>query len=140
MPLAGTPPQGGGDRAGASTAAASGAAQGAAAAAAGAGPETGRPPSEGGPAGAAAPEAQPVLGDAPEEPRDPTLASLVARLPDEVLVIDEHPRYHVQSCRALPGRPVIPLPVSEAVELGFTPCGWCSPNRSLGERHPAQVR
>ncbi|MDN5916962.1 MAG: hypothetical protein L0I76_17960 [Pseudonocardia sp.] len=81
-----------------------------------------------------------AVGDAPEEPRDPTTASLVARLPDEVVVIDEHPRYHVQGCRSLPGQSVIPLPVSEAVELGFTPCGWCSPNRTLGERHPAQVR
>ncbi|MCM3848629.1 hypothetical protein ND486_20790 [Pseudonocardia sp. DR1-2] len=79
-------------------------------------------------------------GDSPEEPRDPTLAALAARLPDEVLVIDEHPRYHVQTCRALTGRPVIPLPVSEAVELGFTPCGWCAPNRTLGDRHPAQAR
>lgn len=79
-------------------------------------------------------------GEGPEEPHDATLAGLVARLPDEVLVVDEHPRYHVPACRALSGRPVIPLPVSEAVELGFTPCGWCSPNRALGERHPAQVR
>ena len=81
-----------------------------------------------------------AVGEAPEEPREPTTASLVARLPDEVVVIDEHPRYHVQGCRSLPGQAVIPLPVSEAVELGFTPCGWCSPNRTLGERHPAQVR
>lgn len=79
-------------------------------------------------------------GDSPEEQHEPTLAALAARLPDEVLVIDEHPRYHVQTCRALTGRPVIPLPVSEAVELGFTPCGWCAPNRTLGERHPAQAR
>lgn len=88
----------------------------------------------------AAQDPAPVDGEAPEEPRDPAVANLVARLPDEVLVIDEHPRYHVQTCRMLSGRPVIPLPVSEAVELGFTPCGWCAPNRTLGERHPAQAR
>ncbi|BBG03075.1 MULTISPECIES: hypothetical protein [Pseudonocardia] len=141
VPPGGSPPPGADDRSGASAAGnggAAGAAQVAGAAAAGA--DAGRAPSDGGPAGAAGSEQQPVADDAPEEPRDPTLAGLVARLPDEVLVIDEHPRYHVQTCRALPGRAVIPLPVSEAVELGFTPCGWCSPNRSLGERHPAQVR
>jgi len=79
-------------------------------------------------------------GEAPEEPRDQAHASLVARLPDEVVVIDEHPRYHVQACPSLPGQAIIPLPVSEAVELGFTPCGWCSPNRVLSERHPAEAR
>lgn len=89
----------------------------------------------------AGPDQQPAPdGEAPEEPRDPTVAALVARLPDEVLVIDEHPRYHVPACRTLSGRAVIPLPVSEAVELGFTPCAWCSPNRTLGERHGAQAR
>ena len=79
-------------------------------------------------------------GEAPEEPRDQAHASLVARLPDEVIVIDEHPRYHVQGCPSLPGQPLIPLPVSEAVELGFTPCGWCTPNRVLSERNPAEAR
>jgi hypothetical protein len=62
---------------------------------------------------------------------------VVALLPDEVLVIDEQPRYHLTGCRALASRPTIPLPVREAVELGFTPCAWCTPDRSLAERHPA---
>ena len=86
--------------------------------------------------------AEPVdtSGEAPEEPRDQAHASLVARLPDEVIVIDEHPRYHVQGCPSLPGQALIPLPVSEAVELGFTPCGWCTPNRVLSERNPAEAR
>jgi hypothetical protein len=35
---------------------------------------------------------------------------------------------------------VIPLPVREAVELGFTPCGWCAPDRTLAERHPARAQ
>ncbi|WP_224386458.1 ABC transporter permease [Pseudonocardia sp. ICBG1293] len=89
------------------------------------------------PTGQAPAEQPPTDGDTPEAPRD---AALVTRLSDEVLVIDEHPRYHMQTCRALAGRSVIPLPVSEAVELGFTPCAWCSPNHVLGERHPAQAR
>lgn len=103
---------------------------------AGADDTTAVPAEQGGEQQAGAPDD----GEGPEEPHDATLAGLVARLPDEVLVVDEHPRYHVPACRALSGRPVIPLPVSEAVELGFTPCGRCSPNRALGERHPAQVR
>jgi hypothetical protein len=79
-------------------------------------------------------------GEAPEEPRNAEAAALVAELPDEVLVIDEQPRYHLAGCRSLPGRPVIPIPAREAVELGFTPCGWCTPDRMLARRHSAEVR
>ena len=98
-----------------------------------------RPPPAVGAAGGAAPAdaAQPPDTDdePPEEPRDPTAAAVVAGLESEVLVIDEQPRYHVSSCRALVGKQQIPLPVREAVELGFTPCGWCSPDRTLAGQH-----
>jgi hypothetical protein len=57
-----------------------------------------------------------------------------------VLVIDEQPRYHVKSCRALVGKPPIPLAVREAIELGFSPCGWCAPDRTLASRHGAATR
>jgi hypothetical protein len=76
----------------------------------------------------------------PEEPHDPGIAAIVAVLPDEVVVVDEQPRYHLGTCRALVSRSVIPLPVREAVELGFTPCGWCVPDRTLAERHPARAQ
>ena len=66
--------------------------------------------------------------------------SLVAELDDEVLVVDELPRYHLGGCRSLAGIPVIPLPAREAVELGFTPCAWCNPDRTLAARHRATVR
>ncbi|GEL20947.1 hypothetical protein [Pseudonocardia asaccharolytica] len=79
-------------------------------------------------------------GEPPEEPRNADAAALVAELEDEVVVVDELPRYHLAGCRSLPGKPIIPLPVREAVELGFTPCGWCTPDRVLSGRHPAQVR
>ncbi|WP_232662191.1 hypothetical protein [Pseudonocardia sp. TRM90224] len=79
-------------------------------------------------------------GEPPEEPRDPAAAALVAGLEDEVIVVDEQPRYHVVGCRALSGTPTIPLPAREAVELGFTPCGWCNPDRTLASRHPAAAR
>jgi hypothetical protein len=51
----------------------------------------------------------------------------VARLDAEVLVVDGRPRYHVADCRHLVGRLTEALPVSEAVELGFSPCGLCRP-------------
>ncbi len=73
-----------------------------------------------------------------EEPRDPAAAAIVAGLETEVLVVDEQPRYHLSSCRALAGKATIPLPVREAVELGFTPCGWCTPDRTLAAQEPAR--
>ncbi|OLT22287.1 hypothetical protein BJF78_07870 [Pseudonocardia sp. CNS-139] len=75
----------------------------------------------------------------PEEPRDAAAAAVVAGLESEVLVVDEQPRYHVVGCRALIGKALIPIPVREAVELGFTPCGWCTPDRTLAAQH-ASVR
>jgi hypothetical protein len=76
-------------------------------------------------------------GEPPEEPHDAAAAAVVAGLDTEVLVIDEQPRYHVTGCRSLVGKPLIPLPAREAVELGFTPCGWCCPDRTLAEQHAA---
>ncbi|HEV7189152.1 MAG TPA: hypothetical protein VGN28_14770 [Blastococcus sp.] len=67
---------------------------------------------------------------------------VVVDLTDEVLVVDEHPRYHVAECGWLAGRETIPLPLDEARTDGFTPCAVCSPDRTLAERarsrqHPA---
>ena len=58
-------------------------------------------------------------------------ASRVAQLDDDVLVIDGRPRYHLPGCVHLLGREHESLPVSEAVELGFTPCGLCEPDGTL---------
>jgi hypothetical protein len=79
-------------------------------------------------------------GAPPEEPRDADAAALVAGLDDEVLVVDELPRYHLAGCRSLATSAVIPLSAREAVELGFTPCAWCTPDRALSARHRAPVR
>jgi hypothetical protein len=49
----------------------------------------------------------------------------------EVRVIDGRPRYHLSGCPHLRGRHPLPMPVREAVELGFTPCGRCEPNTAL---------
>jgi hypothetical protein len=57
----------------------------------------------------------------------PTDAVRIARLDAEVLVVDGRPRYHLADCAHLVGRLTEPIPVNEAVELGFSPCGLCRP-------------
>ncbi|WP_213453991.1 hypothetical protein [Rhizomonospora bruguierae] len=79
---------------------------------------------------APAEEADPA--DEPEPQQVPAGdAARVARMSTEVLVVDGRPRYHVGGCVHLLGRAAEPLPVSEAVELGFTPCGLCEPDSAL---------
>jgi len=73
--------------------------------------------------------------DPPDEPA-PQLVSAadvarVARLTTEVLVVDGRPRYHLAGCVHLLGRQSEPLPVGEAVQLGFTPCSLCEPDSAL---------
>lgn len=77
--------------------------------------------------------------DPPEEPVDPAASRIVSEAEDEVVVVDERPRYHLRECRALSADDLIPLPAREAVELGFTPCGWCRPDATLADRHRAEV-
>lgn len=73
--------------------------------------------------------------DPPDEPAaqyvSPAEAARVARMTADVLVIDGRPRYHVAGCVHLLGRESEPLPVGEAVELGFSPCGRCEPDSAL---------
>ncbi|MDQ3761864.1 MAG: hypothetical protein M3460_09220 [Actinomycetota bacterium] len=72
-----------------------------------------------------------------EEETDAADLLVVYELTDEVLVVDEHPRYHLPRCpwpdRARTER----LPVREARELGFTPCGRCRPDFVLARKHRA---
>jgi hypothetical protein len=70
-------------------------------------------------------------GEPPRQRTPRADAELIARLPAEVLVVDGRPRYHVTGCPHLLDRESEPLAVSEAVELGFTPCGWCQPDTVL---------
>jgi hypothetical protein len=73
--------------------------------------------------------------DPPNEPpaqqTSPGDAARVAGMHAEVLVVDGRPRYHKPGCVHLLGRQSEPLPVSEAVELGFTPCSLCEPDSAL---------
>jgi len=63
----------------------------------------------------------------PEEPVSLVQAARLAGMDADVLVVDGRPRYHLSGCRHLVGRDSEPLPVDEAVELGFSPCGLCRP-------------
>jgi hypothetical protein len=72
-----------------------------------------------------------------EEPTDASDLLVVAGLSAEVRVVDEHPRYHLATCTWLGPRPTIPIPVSEARQLGFTPCARCGPDSVLAARHRA---
>jgi Na+-transporting methylmalonyl-CoA/oxaloacetate decarboxylase gamma subunit len=85
--------------------------------------------------GGAGPE---ELPDPPVEDVEVTDLLLVVDLKDEVLVLDEHPRYHLEGCVHLRGRTPIPLPVQEARTDGFTPCGVCEPDRNLAARARAR--
>jgi hypothetical protein len=96
-------------------------------------------PSEAGSADAATapgvPEGTPAqLPDPPVEEVEVTDLLLVVDLKDEVLVIDEHPRYHLAGCVHVAGRTTIPLPLDEARTDGFTPCAVCAPDRNLADR------
>jgi hypothetical protein len=77
-------------------------------------------------------------GEPPVEEVEVTDLLLVVDLTDEVLVIDEHPRYHLAGCRWLTGRETIPLPLDEARTDGFTPCGTCEPDRRLAAQARAR--
>jgi len=55
----------------------------------------------------------------------------LATLDAEVLVVDGRPRYHLEGCLHLLGREADPVPVAEAAEWGFTPCGVCRPAATL---------
>ena len=74
----------------------------------------------------------PVAGhgsrDAPADLGEPPVEEV------EVLVVDEHPRYHLAGCAHLAGRTAIPLPLDEARTDGFTPCGVCRPDATLADR------
>jgi hypothetical protein len=72
-----------------------------------------------------------------EEDTDAADLLVVYELTAEVLVVDEHPRYHLARCRWPDHARTERLPVREARELGFTPCGRCRPDTTLARKHRA---
>lgn len=79
-------------------------------------------------------DADELAGLPAEEETDAADLLIVCELEDQVIVVDEHPRYHLAECRWLVDRDTIPIAVSEARELGFTPCARCEPDAKLAER------
>ncbi|MGW5050111.1 hypothetical protein [Actinokineospora sp. NPDC004072] len=79
--------------------------------------------------------AEPSDDEPAEEPTDAADLLVVSELSAEVRVVDERPRYHLSRCTWLVGRPTLGLPVSEARQLGFTPCAVCSPDSVLAAQH-----
>ncbi len=69
-----------------------------------------------------------------EEDTDAADLLVVADLSDEIRVLDEQPRYHLAACSWLDGRPSLGLPISEARQLGFTPCAVCRPDSTLAAK------
>ncbi|MGH3888232.1 MAG: hypothetical protein ACRDSZ_16980 [Pseudonocardiaceae bacterium] len=72
-----------------------------------------------------------------EEDTDAADLLVVYELTDQVLVVDEHPRYHLTRCPWPDHARAERLPVREARELGFTPCDRCRPDKALARRHRA---
>ncbi|MEY8042300.1 hypothetical protein [Saccharopolyspora cebuensis] len=77
---------------------------------------------------------EPEFADAPEVPEPEVGRGGEPAADAEVLVVDEHPRYHLTGCDWIAGQETIPLPLAEARELGFTPCGVCAPDSTLAAR------
>ncbi len=104
------------------------------------GPTTGSLPAQGRGAHAAAdrPRGAADMDEPGIEEVEVTDLLLVVDLSDEVLVVDEHPRYHLDGCRFLAGRETFPLPLDEARTDGFTPCALCAPDRHLADRERAR--
>jgi hypothetical protein len=75
-------------------------------------------------------EADPGVEETPEAD-----IAVLADLEDEVVVVDEHPRYHLRTCEWLGARDTIPIGVGEARQLGFTPCDRCRPDTTLVATH-----
>lgn len=80
-------------------------------------------------------DAEQVTDDRAQEDTDVVDFLLVAELTDRVLVVDEHPRYHLAGCALIDRQRTIALPVSQARHLGFTPCARCGPDAALAAQH-----
>ena len=84
----------------------------------------------------ASPETETTADPEPEIEETPEAdIAVLADLDDEVVVVDEHPRYHLRTCPWLGTRDTIPIGIGEARQLGFTPCDRCRPDANLVATH-----
>ena len=77
-------------------------------------------------------------GEPPAEEVEFADLLMIMDLSDEVLVVDEHPRYHLPGCPYIAGLAVLPVPMDQARLDGFTPCGTCAPDRTFAARERAR--
>ena len=77
----------------------------------------------------------------PEETADPALGRVAATVEDEVLVVDEQPRYHLVGCRALVAQHDDPAARPRGRRARLHPVRLVhTPIAALGARHPASAR
>ena len=60
-----------------------------------------------------------------------TVAAATGAADDEVLVVDGSPDYHVAGCALTASDETVPIPLSQALEDGFSPCATCAPPREF---------
>ncbi|HEV7975933.1 hypothetical protein [Amycolatopsis sp.] len=92
------------------------------------------------PAEAAPVRAKDDAGDPGEEETAAADLLIVSELEDQVVVVDEYPRYHLVECVWLADRDTIPIEIAEARQLGFTPCVRCGPDAKLSAKHRAKTK
>ena len=80
---------------------------------------------------AAQPPPDAPADDEDDPPVADTQAPLAGHGQNLVWVIDGRPRYHLVTCDFLTGRSGEPIPLSQAVEDGFSPCGRCDPDNRI---------
>src|SRR4051794_21753107 len=73
----------------------------------------------------------------PSASSPPARAAATGR-PDEVWVVDGRPAYHRPGCAELAGQEEEPVPLSQALEDGFTPCAICAPPTGTAPEVPAE--
>jgi hypothetical protein len=98
-------------------------------------PDVTEEPAEETPAAVAADEPAAEEAEPGEEPTSASDIALLADLEDEVVVVDEHPRYHLRICSWVGVRDTIPIGIGEARQLGFTPCARCGPDATMVAAH-----
>lgn len=75
--------------------------------------------------------------DLPEEQVPDGAVAAAQHSGENVFVVSGHPRFHAQRCPAVGSDDDIEdIDLLEAIELGFTPCGVCSPLATLGGEQP----
>ncbi|MEA5363633.1 hypothetical protein VA596_29155 [Amycolatopsis sp., V23-08] len=98
-------------------------------------PEPEKAPEADAPTAASVVEKEPDEAEPGEESTSESDIALLADLDDEVVVVDEHPRYHLRVCSWVGTRDTIPIGIGEARQLGFTPCARCGPDATLVAAH-----